>query len=380
MEVLGEIQPPRRRRLDAGKVLGLVRIDAPEGGKGKPCGKAHIPKSYKCGKTNNTTNQSNEIVKLRTVAAAAGLTVAGAVALGVITRKYRPRITAGQSTTLNQSSVKALTPAAVRRTKRLKGSQDTTLLLPERSSRPSNRQLRNIDEYVNGSAQLNKALREGRVTDIDMDQVKAIDAWMSNSTPVQGRFWRGVSSETSYEQLSRLRVGDTFTDSGYGSFTSDLFTTARSFATVRPTSKDQSFILKINGSLYPLPYDHMANYDARKAARYSGKLVYNNNTAGMMDHEKELLSPRNSQFKITKIIPDVELSGRIITKGYKPKYTIIEADLIPQQVTSAQRSVRGSSVAPLGLRRKRRTRLQDDNPLLNSSIAGDYEWDDDWED
>lgn len=50
MEVLGEDQPPRCRS-DAGKVLALPRIDAPEGGRGKPCGASHIPKEHKCSKT-----------------------------------------------------------------------------------------------------------------------------------------------------------------------------------------------------------------------------------------------------------------------------------------------------------------------------------------
>ncbi len=48
MALLRQDQPPRWT--DAGKVTGLVRSDAPEGGKGKPCGNSHIAKAYKCNK------------------------------------------------------------------------------------------------------------------------------------------------------------------------------------------------------------------------------------------------------------------------------------------------------------------------------------------
>lgn len=39
-----------RRGTDAGKVLGLIKIDAPESGKGKPCGNSFIPQAHRCGK------------------------------------------------------------------------------------------------------------------------------------------------------------------------------------------------------------------------------------------------------------------------------------------------------------------------------------------
>jgi hypothetical protein len=315
-------------------------------------------------------NQTTQRAKLKKITAAAGLTVAGALALGVIANKYRRKQAVSPSTALSQVNTKTLTPATVTgRRKLLKGRANTTPLLPYRSSRPSNKQIRSLDSYVTGSADLNKALREGRIADVDLDQVKAIDAWMANSTPQQGRFWRGISSERSYEQLKAMRVGDVFTDTGYGSFTSDVFETRR-FADATSRAGDQPFILKVKGSLYPLPYDHMANYNDRKAVKYRGRLEYRNNTKEMMEHEKEALSPRNSQFKITKIVPDVSLNPQAPGRRLQ-LYTIIEVDLIPQEVTKTKRAVRGSSVSPLGLRRRR---IQN-NPLLQPP-SQDYDWDD----
>jgi hypothetical protein len=77
VEVLGQDQPSRRT--DAGKVLDLVRIDAPEGGKGKPCGESFIPKSHKCSKKAVSSTNSN-LQTAAKVALAAGV-LAGGVAI-----------------------------------------------------------------------------------------------------------------------------------------------------------------------------------------------------------------------------------------------------------------------------------------------------------
>ena len=61
----------------AGKVLALLRIDAPEGGQGKPCGASHIPKAHKCSKKGAST--TNDLLKTAAkVALAAGLVAGGA--------------------------------------------------------------------------------------------------------------------------------------------------------------------------------------------------------------------------------------------------------------------------------------------------------------
>jgi hypothetical protein len=55
--VLRQNQPPRRRP-HAGKVLGLERLDAPEGGRGKPCGASHITRTHKCRKTSSKVGRN----------------------------------------------------------------------------------------------------------------------------------------------------------------------------------------------------------------------------------------------------------------------------------------------------------------------------------
>lgn len=81
MEVLGQDQPPRRLP-DAGKVLGLVKTDAPEGGTGKPCGKSHIPKAHECSKTGSKLG--------RNVALAAG--AVGIAAIGAALYAKSPKL------------------------------------------------------------------------------------------------------------------------------------------------------------------------------------------------------------------------------------------------------------------------------------------------
>ena len=75
MEVLGQNQPPRRGA-DAGKVLALPRLDAPEGAQGKPCGASHIPKTHKCSKSTATTAK-DRLKTAAKVALALGATAGG---------------------------------------------------------------------------------------------------------------------------------------------------------------------------------------------------------------------------------------------------------------------------------------------------------------
>jgi len=90
--VLGQNEPPRRT--DAGKVLGLVRIDAPEGGKGKPCGESFIPKNHKCSKKAGSSTNSN-LQTAAKVALAAGVLTGGAYLAKHIRNKQRP-LTVGE--------------------------------------------------------------------------------------------------------------------------------------------------------------------------------------------------------------------------------------------------------------------------------------------
>lgn len=78
MEVLGQNQPPRRGA-DAGKVLALPRLDAPEGAQGKPCGASYIPKAHKCSKDSGTGK------KLALIAGAVGLGIGAGLAAKKLT-------------------------------------------------------------------------------------------------------------------------------------------------------------------------------------------------------------------------------------------------------------------------------------------------------
>ena len=73
--MLRQNQPPRRRP-HAGKVLGLARTDAPEGGQGKPCGASHIPKAHKCSKGQSRTRNVRVAAAVLGTAAVVGLTAA----------------------------------------------------------------------------------------------------------------------------------------------------------------------------------------------------------------------------------------------------------------------------------------------------------------
>ncbi len=73
--MLRQDQPPRWAH--AGKVLGLVRSDAPKGAQGKPCGESHIPKQHKCSKNSRSSN-GNNLQTAAKVALAAGVLAGGA--------------------------------------------------------------------------------------------------------------------------------------------------------------------------------------------------------------------------------------------------------------------------------------------------------------
>ena len=74
---------PARCRPNAGKVLDLLRNDAPEAGKGKACGNSYIPKSHKC----SVNRTKSALVTAGKIAAVAGL-VAGGV---YVTKKIRSK-------------------------------------------------------------------------------------------------------------------------------------------------------------------------------------------------------------------------------------------------------------------------------------------------
>ena len=85
--MLRQDQPSRR--IDAGKVLGLVRIDAPKGGKGKPCGESFIPKGKKCSKKTVSSTNSN-LQTAAKVALAAGVLTGGVFLAKHIRNTQRP--------------------------------------------------------------------------------------------------------------------------------------------------------------------------------------------------------------------------------------------------------------------------------------------------
>lgn len=81
--MLRQDEPPRRGS-DAGKVLGLVKVDAPEGAQGKPCGASHIPKEHKCSKSTAPTAK-DRLKTAAKVAIALGVVAGGAA----IAKKYK---------------------------------------------------------------------------------------------------------------------------------------------------------------------------------------------------------------------------------------------------------------------------------------------------
>lgn len=209
----GRHHRPRRRRLDAGKVLGLVRIDAPEGGKGKPCGASHIPKDYKCGRTE--TGGSHKQVVAPTIAA--GLSISAVIALGVV---------------LNKKGINSRQPAKPRSAKEQEAA---------------------LRRYTMSSMSMNTKLRDGKPLNEEELAVRdGIDQWLKGQKPVEGVYMRGINQ--SNNEFAKARVGDVVESKAFTSVTTDK-NVAMYFASTQfgaGIHRDRATIVVARGAAYKL--------------------------------------------------------------------------------------------------------------------------------
>ena len=207
---------------------------------GKPCGESHIPKSYECRKTQNGPASAKEkqgLSKNQKIAAAAGLTLTAGLGIALIA----------------------------------KGK-----LKPPNSSFKTKLQSRTVAEYVSDSKAINQGLRTGR-SELFEDEITVIDDWIKGSQATKGTFFRGINDKKVLDYLSKAKVGDSYTDLGYGSFSKDK-EIADEFS--RPDQKGNTYMLRVQrASLYRIPVEQ---FPFRREV-----------------DEKEHLAPRNARFRIT---------------------------------------------------------------------------------
>lgn len=257
MEVLGESQPPRRRRLDAGKVLGLVRIDAPEGGRGKPCGASHIPKHFKCGKSTSSATLSSKLDSNLKGWVAAGISVAavGGIAAVIYNNKQT-------------------------RKRALEQLRDTQL----------RNRARKVEEhdaiywYVAGSQGLNRALREGKELNERYETIRdGLDSWLSDVPKDKGIFFRGIP-ERARSEWSTIKAGQVITDKAYTSFSK-----SREVANMYGDNDvaANSVLIVARGGISRLPM-HISNSNGRRLPE------------GYADAQ-EHLTARNTQYKVLRV-------------------------------------------------------------------------------
>jgi len=218
-----------------------VRDDAKKSqGTGKSCGESHIPKSYECRKTQNgpaSTRENAGLSKNQKIAAAAGLTLTAGLGIALIA----------------------------------KGK-----LKPPNSSFKTKLQSRTVAEYVSDSKAINQGLRTGR-SELFEDEITVIDDWIKGSQATKGTFFRGINDKKVLDYLSKAKVGDSYTDLGYGSFSKDK-EIADEFS--RPDQKGNTYMLRVQrASLYRIPVEQ---FPFRREV-----------------DEKEHLAPRNARFRIT---------------------------------------------------------------------------------
>ena len=209
-------------------------------GTGKPCGESHIPKSHECRKTQNGPASAKEkqgLSKNQKIAAAAGLTLTAGLGIALIA----------------------------------KGK-----LKPPNSSFKTKLQSRTVAEYVSDSKAINQGLRTGR-SELFEDEITVIDDWIKGSQATKGTFFRGINDKKVLDYLSKAKVGDSYTDLGYGSFSKDK-EIADEFS--RPDQKGNTYMLRVQrASLYRIPVEQ---FPFRREV-----------------DEKEHLAPRNARFRIT---------------------------------------------------------------------------------
>ena len=284
MEVLRQDEPPRRGS-DAGKVLGLLRVDAPEGAQGKPCGASHIPKEHKCSKNAVALNKE----RLRKAALAGGLTITAALGLALIARgKVEATNTGAKTLTLPSRSFTSL---------------------PSRTTAPSEDELETLEAYIFSSRNLNRRLRSGKIDAGLVQDVNTIDSWMHNTKPKQDRYYRGIASEKTSEFFRNATVGQTYTDPAYGSF-SRVFRIAQGFAEEH-TAGDERVVVRTRAPFYPMPTDAIDNLNRKRG-------LFEDTSGG----EEEVLAPRGASYRITRILRGVSSGGRL------RKYTLVDLEYL----------------------------------------------------
>jgi hypothetical protein len=271
--LLRQIQPPRRRP-HAGKVLGLVKTDAPEAVKGKPCGASHIAKGYKCGKA--TQDIKNDNIK-----AWAAVGISAAAVAGIATVLF------------NQSKTRKAILAQL--PKPLTGARGGT-----------QEEYDSIYNYVLSSYGVNRNLRSGKPLD-DRAQtiINGLDSYLANSPGTQGTYYRGISlansKDPSKAQWINAKAGDIINDQAYTSFSSDRQAASLMFA------RGSGPVVVYKGSLVQLPYDKPNSY---------GKTLQ-----GDLESEKEFLVPRNSTYRVVRT-EEIPAQGGL--KGSKQRIIYVE--------------------------------------------------------
>ena len=352
----------------------------------KKCGKSGIPDNRKCSKAVRSSKAAapaasgaKDNSKAAKAAAAVGLSVAGAVALALIARgKYSNKgKSVAQVFQASSQQPPNLSPKRLRQAEDLTNSSKPPPgtkpigLLPSRSSAPRENELASLGVYTNGSRALNYKLRRGaaeELTAVEMLHVKRIDSWMANSTPVPGRYWRGMPPGESAQKYINAKVGDSFVDPAYASFSSEL-RAAKTFTSAIKTNEGFTYVLvRARGSMHPIPYNNLVAREARIAQRRGQKPVLEEHD---FSHEAERLANRNSKYTVTKILRDVKFSG-----DPHRSYTIIEVDMTP----SLDTRTRPGSGRRKPIRRSRYRSAPDiDDPSVDDvypSIDDDNEWED----
>lgn len=229
-----------------------MRRDAPEGGQGKPCGKSHIPKDYKCSRGSATTNSSKNLGIAPVALAAAGLSVAAVVGIAALAHhSNKSHTTKTLRNNVNQEQKDALY------------------------------------DYVLSSYGLNRNLRTGKaITDERQAKImKHIDDWFLTADRAAGTYYRGIP-HSARSEWSTVKAGDVIQDKAYVSF-SGKYETGEKFAEGdRPGGP--GVIIVARGGAAKIPYNLTNSF---------GKAIASNDTIA---REDEYLLPRGTIFTVKR--------------------------------------------------------------------------------
>jgi hypothetical protein len=235
-----------------------ARRDFKEGGRlGKPCGESHIPKAHDCKKgaasASASSPESADIKKWVALGVSAAA-VGGIAAVLYNNNNTRRKI-------LNDLKV-------AQQQKRAQRAEEHDA----------------IYNYVGSSYGLNRNLRDGRPLDERGAVIKqGLDSWLSDAPKTKGVFYRGIASEVKSD-WSNAKIGETITDRAYGSF-SQSRSVGKKYAI--GSDKEPATLIVARGEAAPLPY-HIKG-------RYGGS------PGETLRKEQEVLTPRNTSYKVVNI-------------------------------------------------------------------------------